>query len=164
MKIFIVIIAVSLGLTACGTGDSSKVPEKDSTVIADTANYTTIQWIDSVKDIGFVEKGKLAEINFTFRNTGDKPLFIISAQPGCGCTVADYPKNAISPEGEGVITANYDSNKGSMGEFRKSISVTTNTKNGNHHYIFFRGEVVNKGDSLLLKEKPGNDADTVSDQ
>jgi hypothetical protein len=120
--------------------------------MADTANYTTIQWVDSIKDVGFVEKGKIADINFTFKNTGDKPLYVISTRPGCGCTVADYPKNAISPNGKGVITANYDSNKGGLGEFRKSIFVTTNTRNGPGHYIFLQGEVVKKGDSAIRKK------------
>ncbi|HEX8358252.1 MAG TPA: DUF1573 domain-containing protein [Segetibacter sp.] len=156
MKTLVVIttffIATIAAITACSTNDSTKVTGKDSTIIADTANYTTIQWIDSVKQIGLLEKGTVAEIKFAFKNTGEKPLFIISAQPGCGCTVADYPKNAISPDGEGIITANYDTKKVSIGEFRKSVTVTTNTKNGSSHYIFFHGQVVNKGDSLLKKQ------------
>lgn len=148
MKVYLSVLLTIIGFAACtGEDATSKTP----TVLTDTANYTTIQWIDSVKDVGIVTKGRIAEIQFKFVNTGEKPLFIISAKPGCGCTVADYPKEAIVPGSEGVITANYDSNKGSMGDFRKSISITTNTKGTANHFIFFYGKVMTVEDSVKQK-------------
>src|SRR5437870_9123303 len=115
MKIYLFIIAAFISLTACQNQD---VKKKNILAVAkDTTNYTTIKWIDSLKNIGTVEAGKKAEIKFRFKNTGAKPLFIISAEPGCGCTVADYPKEAIAPGGEGLITAAYDVHTGTEGEF-----------------------------------------------
>lgn len=119
---------------------------------ADTANYTSIKWIDSVKNIGVVAAGKKAMIKFRFVNTGDKPLFIIFVQPGCGCTVADYPKEAIEPGKEGIIKADYDVHKDATGDFRKNITVTTNTKGLKNHIIFFYGSVKNNSDSTKIKK------------
>lgn len=142
------IITLLIIFSACHSGE---VIKKDmSGVVRDSLNFTTIKWIDSVKSVGSVEAGTKTEIRFRFRNTGDKPLFIISAQPGCGCTVADYPKEAILPGVEGIITAAYDLKKGTEGEFRKSIRVTTNTKGTTSHSIFLYGVVKKSGDEIAL--------------
>lgn len=145
MKIYSFIIVVFVSLVAC---ENSEVKKNDlAGLVKDSTRFTSIKWIDSLKDIGVVEPGKKTEITFKFKNTGTKPLFIISAQPGCGCTVADYPKEAIAPNGEGIITAAYNVNAGSKGEFRKNIQVTTNTNGSTSHYIFFYGSIKSAADS-----------------
>lgn len=136
MKIFIIIFCVTVGLSSCKSND-----ENIAKAANDTANYTSIQWIDSLKNIGVVNAGTKTEIKFRFKNTGTKPLFIIAARPGCGCTVADYPKEAIAPNAIGEITADYAAQKGTQGEFRKNISVITNTKGSTSQNIFFFGQI-----------------------
>ncbi len=149
MKIYFFIIVVFFSFTACQNQDNQ---QKDVSALAkDTLNFTTIQWIDSLKDIGAVEAGKKTEITFRFRNTGKKPLFIISAEPGCGCTVADYPKKPIAPGDEGCITAAYNVTNGTIGEFRKNIHVTTNTTGTQSHYIYFYGSIKNETASIAAK-------------
>src|SRR4051812_19203295 len=138
MKTFVLILCSLIGVVSCQNQE-----QQMNKVASDTTNYTTIKWIDSVKNIGLVEAGAKTEIKFRFKNTGSKPLFIIAARPGCGCTIADYPKEAIAPGAEGVITANYNVNKGSQGEFRKNISVSANTKGTTNHNIFFYGKIKN---------------------
>jgi hypothetical protein len=155
MKIYLFIIAVFVSLAACQNND---VKKNDLTgLVKDSTKFTNIKWIDSLKDIGVVEAGKKTEIKFRFKNTGTKPLFIISAQPGCGCTVADYPKEAIAPNGEGTITAAYNVNAGTTGEFRKNIHVTTNTNGSTSHYVFFYGSIKNPADSAT-NNKPDSSA------
>jgi hypothetical protein len=150
MKFYFIIVAAIASLTSCQNHD---VKKNDLTALAkDTTNYTSIQWIDSLKDIGAVEAGKKTEIKFRFKNTGNKPLFIISAVPGCGCTVADYPKEAIAPGGEGLITAGYNVNAGTEGEFRKNIHITTNTKGATEHYIYFYGAIKDPADSTSRRK------------
>lgn len=150
MKNLISIVAFFTCFAACKNQDTKT---RDLLALSkDTANFTTIKWIDSLKDIGAVATGKKAEIKFRFKNTGNKPLFIISAEPGCGCTLADYPKEAIAPGSEGLITANYDVHSGNTGEFRKNIHVTTNTKASTSHYIFFYGVIKNEGDTVAAKK------------
>lgn len=93
----------------------------------DTANFTTIEWIDSAKHLGTIKQGELMKLEYRFKNTGSKPLVITSVRPACGCTVADYPKQPLSPGQEGVIKAEFDS-KGKEGFQSKSITVDANTK------------------------------------
>jgi hypothetical protein len=76
--------------------------------------------------MGTITAGDKLTVAFRFKNTGDKPLVIESVQPSCGCTVANYPKEAIAPGGTGEITGAFDS-KGKEGLQRKSMTVLANT-------------------------------------
>lgn len=150
MRLYLFIIITFVSLAGCKNQDAKK---KDlSPLTRDTTRFTTIKWIDSVENIGTIEAGKKTEIKFHFKNTGGKPLYIISAEPGCGCTVTDYPKEAIAPGAEGLITAEYDVHKGTSGEFRKNIHVTTNTKGSTGHYIFFYGAIKSEGDTTVARK------------
>ena len=106
----------------------------------DTSNLTTVQWIDSVKNLGRINEGQKLEVSFRFKNTGTKPLVIESVRPGCGCTVADYPKEPIAPGGEGEITGSFDS-QGRENLQRKEIAVTANTKGSAYHTLVFEVDV-----------------------
>ncbi|PWU04150.1 MAG: DUF1573 domain-containing protein [Bacteroidetes bacterium] len=121
-----------LGPTLGGFADNSNT---------DSANWTTIQWIDSVVDKGTITEGDKLEILFHFKNTGNKPLVIKEARPSCGCTVAEKPEEPIAPGKEGVIKAAFDS-QNKMGPNHKSIFVRTNTSTGNYNLVFT--VVVNK--------------------
>lgn len=147
MKTFVLILCSAIGLTCCQSQEA-----KITSVANDTANYTSIHWIDSLKNIGYVNAGTKTEIEFRFKNTGTKPLFIIAARPGCGCTIADYPEEAIAPNAEGVIKAEYGADKAFQGEFRKNISVTANTKDTSRHNIFFYGQIKKEADSATAKK------------
>ncbi|MFM2376361.1 MAG: hypothetical protein RLZZ165_1458 [Bacteroidota bacterium] len=63
--------------------------------------------------------------DFIFRNTGQSPLTIISAQASCGCTAIRPPAGSIAPGDSAAITATFDS-RGRLGTQSKSIVVTTN--------------------------------------
>jgi len=110
------------------------------------ADLTTIQWIDSVKDFGTVIHGEKVKVVFNFLNSGDKPLYITSAKPSCGCTLADYTKSAVLPGQRGEVTAEFDSNHGTPGQqVRKTIMVTCNAKNKSNTVLVFTGNVKAKG-------------------
>ncbi|TKK66718.1 DUF1573 domain-containing protein [Ilyomonas limi] len=142
MKSFLLIIigGALLASTACNNGNANSATAAGSNAQQDTANFTTAVWTDSLQNFGTVEKGKQVKIVFHVKNTGDKPLFITSANPSCGCTVADYTKSAI-PSGEtGEVTANFDSNHGAAGKIHKSIAVVSNT-NPARTTLVFEGQV-----------------------
>ncbi len=143
MKFFVVTLTILVAMAACQSNTANMNGAKKE---KDTVNFTTIKWIDSLKNIDTVLPGKTSEIKFRFLNDGDKPLYVLDAKPGCGCTIADYPKNAILPGKQGVITAEYNVHKDGQGDFRKNIKVTTNTKGKTDTYIFFYGTI--KGDSV----------------
>lgn len=115
---------------------------KDQVHQLDSANYTEIQWTDSVQNFGKVDRGQKVELIFHFKNTGNKPLFIAEVRPSCGCTVADYTKGAVAPGQIGKVTGEFDSDHGFPGNVRKTISVTSNTKNSPHSVLVFTGEVI----------------------
>ena len=110
----------------------------------DTANYSKIHWIDSVKDFGNIKEGERILIKFRFENSGDKPLFLSEVYPACGCTVAEYPKNAIMPGDGGELTAAFDSHN-IYGFVHKTIRVTSNSSNGIHHVLKFSGQIDTAG-------------------
>jgi len=115
---------------------------KDQAHQLDTANYTTIKWIDSVKDFGNVIHGDTVKIVFNFLNTGSRPLYLAEVRPGCGCTLADYTKGAVLPGQQGQVIAQYDSNHGAPNQqVHKSVTVTCNAKNSSRTILIFNGFV-----------------------
>lgn len=154
MKRILIILIFGISIAACkqtdkkATGDITPATKQagDSTrALEDSANFTTIQWLDSTyQDIGKVEEGQVVDVAFRFKNTGDKPLIITSVAGGCGCTtIPDKPKEPFTPGQDGVIKAKFDS-KNLPGERLKEIYVGANTKKSTSHLLIFRVEVVKK--------------------
>lgn len=106
----------------------------------DSANFTTVQWLDSLKDFGTVKEGEKVDLTFRFRNTGDKPLLVQSAVAGCGCTVPEYTREPVMPGKEGFIKAVFNSS-GQPPMVHKSVSVEMNTKGTQVHTVSFMGEI-----------------------
>src|SRR5690606_11511356 len=130
-----------IGFVGCqGTNGSNMEAPADAQT--DTANFSTIHWIDSLKDFGSAKMGDKVKLVYTFENTGDKPLFITQVRPTCGCTVADYTKTAVLPGKKGNVTAEFDTNQGAVGSVRKSIVVSSNSVNNTHFVLGFTGTVV----------------------
>ncbi len=122
--------------------DSIRYAEKQK-AINDTANYTTLTWLDSTYlDMGKVKEGQVVEVTYRFKNTGTRPLVILDVTASCGCTVPEKPEQPFAPGEEGVIKAKFDS-KGRPGENRKHISVDANTNPSRSHSLDFRVEVTN---------------------
>ena len=48
-------------------------------------------------NFGTVKEGDIVNHTFDFVNTGNVPLLITNAKSTCGCTVPDWPKEAIAP-------------------------------------------------------------------
>jgi hypothetical protein len=88
---------------------------------------TTIQWLDSAKNLGKVKEGEKIEISYRFKNTGSELLIINNIVVSCGCTVAEKPQEPIAPGAEGSIKATFDT-KGRLGTNHKTMAVYTNTK------------------------------------
>lgn len=114
-----------------------------SGAVNDPSKFTSIQWIDSVKDFGKIQEGQKLEVSFRFRNTGDKPLVIAHVQPSCGCTVAEESNEAVAPGAEGQIKATFNS-EGKVGTNHKTLTVTANTKGTQNHSLQFVVQVEKK--------------------
>jgi len=136
MKKILVYLAVVVGMVSFAqTGP--KIEFKEETI-----NY------------GEVEKGKDDGVRvFEFTNTGDAPLLITNAKSSCGCTVPEWPKEAIAPGGKGQIKVQYNMNPGPIS---KTITIETNAVNKTNGMIPLRikGTVIVKEEiSPLVKKK-----------
>ena len=127
-------------LTSCGQANNTAAIQA---AMKDSAQYTTIQWLDSTKNFGKIPEGQKLEVSFRFKNTGATPLVIARVQPSCGCTVAEQPQEPIAPGGEGKITAVFNS-QGHAGINQKTLHVTANTKGSQGYSLRFVVEVDKK--------------------
>ena len=82
---------------------------------------------------------------FKFTNTGDAPLVIKNAKSSCGCTVPKKPEGPIAPGESGEIVVRYDT-KNRVGQFRKTITLTTNIENQPMVALKIKGNVLPKTD------------------
>ena len=142
IKSFLILIASLALLAACKNNYGNSSTSDKVAVGHDSANFTSVQWLDTAKDLGTVTEGQKLEVSFRFKNTGDKPLVIERVQPSCGCTVADPPKEPIAPGKQGEIKGVFDSN-GKAGPNHKTLYVYANTKPSQEHVLVFN-VVVNK--------------------
>ena len=154
MKKAFIIITAGIGLIAC-TGNDKKAAdqrdkfikdsiaaEKNDKTLKDSVDFTTIQWLDSTyHDMGKVKEGKVVEVSFRFKNTGDKPLIITNVSASCGCTIPEKPEEPFAPGQEGIIKAKFDSKGRPVGEARKEVYVTGNIKPENSQVLTFRVEI-----------------------
>lgn len=85
-------------------------------------------------DFGTIDPTQKQTHDFTFTNSGTGDLIIKDAKGSCGCTVPDYPKEAIAPGGTGTIKVSFDP-KGKHGKMRKTVTLMTNTKEGNEQLV-----------------------------
>lgn len=138
-------IVFAAGLFACQSADQKSLTQEEKIKAAkDSANFTTIEWLDStVKDLGKIKEGQIAEVTYRFKNSGDKNLVIANVSASCGCTVPEKPEKPFAPGEEGVIKAKFDSRGRGLGVARKDVYVTANTKPESSIRLSFNVEITN---------------------
>ena len=137
MKKSMLLIGMCMLISIC-YAQENKVSTQESR--QPVAQAETIVFDETELDFGVVSRsGGLVEGEFTFTNKGNKPLVITKVSPGCGCTVADYPKEAIAPGKKGVIKASFNPN-GTKAGFNKPITVLSNG-NPSRIVLHIKGEV-----------------------
>ncbi len=129
MKWMLSAITVSLVLFSCqpSAQQETEQPVGSAIGITEAKKKTTIQWLDSTKNLGKISEGEKVEVAYRFVNTGNEPLVIENVVPTCGCTVAEKPEAPVAPGKEGVVKAVFDSH-GRAGTQHKSITVYANTE------------------------------------
>jgi len=86
----------------------------------------TMDFTSMDHDFGTINEGDVVEHTYKFKNTGEAPLIIQSAQGSCGCTVPEWSKEPIPVGGTGFVKAKFDSN-GKANAQNKTVTVTANT-------------------------------------
>lgn len=149
MKRFALLFAIVSALFACNDSENTVAEgtklstEEKVKAGSDSANFTSIQWLDSTSiKLGKVKKGEVVEVAFHFRNVGDKPLVITNVSAGCGCTVPEKPEKPYAPGEEGVIKAKFDSKNQQAGvPHTKYVTVEANTNPTTMHQLSFTVEI-----------------------
>jgi len=141
----LVLSAICAAAISCGSQDKTAVGVNDNNTnkdsianaaMADTANYSSIEWIDSTdQNLGTIKEGQVVDLSWRFKNVGTKPLIITHVSAGCGCTVPDPPKEPIAPGKEGKIEAKFNTS-GQTGNPMKSVIVRANTKQQEYQLNF----------------------------
>lgn len=102
-------------------------------------NGPEIEVDKEVHDYGVIEFGGNGVCEFTITNTGNEPLIITKAVGSCGCTVPDWPKDAIAPGKSAVMSVKYDTKRPGM--INKSVTITSNASNNATKVVRIKGEV-----------------------
>lgn len=77
-------------------------------------------------NFGTIKQGESVTYIFKFKNDGKEPLIINTAVGSCGCTVPEYPKEPIRPNGNGEIKVTFNST-GKSGPQDKTVTITYDT-------------------------------------
>lgn len=132
--VFGFLVAGSLVFTGCNdaaskieNGDSKETGAESMSNNVDAATGTpSFKFTEEKHDFGDIQEGTVAKHTFVFENTGDAPLIIYNAQGSCGCTVPDWPREAIAPGAKGEIKVSFNS-AGRPGVNNKQVTLTANT-------------------------------------
>lgn len=103
--------------------------EKVTAENAATGKLPVIKFDKTEHDFGNIKEGDVPETVFKITNEGEADLIIINAQGSCGCTVPEWPKEPIKPGASADMKVTFNS-KGKPGSQQKSVTLTTNTKEG----------------------------------
>jgi len=131
MKNLLLVTAIIIGLASCHSSDQQPgqlSDEQRRNALKDSANYTTIEWLDSTtREMGTAKEGTELEITYHFRNSGNHNLILSNVSAQCGCTTPNWPKKPIPPGEKDVIKAVFNSSN-KVGPNHKEIYVLANTQ------------------------------------
>ena len=127
------ILLLSLAFVSCKDNATSKIDssnletakERDAKISLGSA---IIEFDTKDYDFGTVKEGDEVEGTFKIANKGKIDLIITDAKASCGCTVPEWPKEAIKPGDSAEIKFSFNS-KGRTGKQSKTITLQTNTAN-----------------------------------
>lgn len=120
---------------------------------ASAKKYPVIKFSKTTIDLGlFSQDEPVQTCVFKFTNVGKEKLVINYVHTACGCTVAEYPKDYISPGASGEIKVTYDGTGKIPGKFKKYIQIFTNCKDDLTR-VFIQGEM-SELPKELMKRKP----------
>lgn len=103
---------------------------------------SAIVFDSKVHEFGIVNHdGGPVRCEFSFTNTGDAPLVIVSANASCGCTQPKYSRDPVAPGKSGKIRVTFLPQT-TVGNFSKTIKVRTNDPKNKKVVLRITGRVV----------------------
>ena len=76
-------------------------------------------------DFGEMNQDESVSTEFRLKNIGDGPLLIRSAKGSCGCTVPEWPREAVAAGRDAIIKVTFNSGK-KEGKQNKTVTLVTN--------------------------------------
>tara|TARA_R110001583_G_scaffold4351_2_gene25230 strand:- start:63689 stop:64147 length:459 start_codon:yes stop_codon:yes gene_type:complete len=132
-KITIICIAIlSVVAISCKENASSKIKatnvetakERDAIISLGAA---IIEFDKTEFNFGTINEGDIVEGVFKITNPGKVDLLITNAKASCGCTVPEWPKEAIKPGESANVKVSFNS-RGKTGVQNKTVTLQTNTE------------------------------------
>ena len=126
-KIFLTTLIGIAALTSCTNNNVQNGKERkvDFAELIDVP--TTMSFDEMIFDFGRVVDGEVVTKIFTFENTGDEDLILLSVKGSCGCTIPEeWPTEPISPGDSGEIKVKFNS-ANRVGNIRKTVRIEANT-------------------------------------
>lgn len=116
--------------------------EYASNKVISPEDFTSIEWEKPHKDLGKVKQGPAIDIEFSFRNTGDKPFVFDSVILTCGCTKFSIPKEPVKPGKKGIMVVKFTTNDQPLAMMERHVYVKANTYGSQYHTLSFKLELV----------------------
>ncbi len=104
-----------------------EVPKPGSGEESQLRPKTKMKFKKMEHNFGRMKEGEKREFDFEFTNTGKEDLYIEDCKGSCGCTVPEWPKEAIKPGESAAIKVKFDSTKKEKDQ-EKSVTITANTE------------------------------------
>jgi len=92
---------------------------------ADEVQMPKIEFEQDFSDFGEINQNESVNMEFKLKNIGDAPLLIRSAKGSCGCTVPEWPSEAVPVGSEALIRVTFNSGK-REGKQNKTVTLVTN--------------------------------------
>jgi hypothetical protein len=131
MKKYLFLFCLPLTLVFCDIRRKDKIADdatqaKEKQLQMAMKDTTSVQVADSLYNFGAIKEGDVVEHNFTFKNTGNKPL-VFPQDPiaSCGCTVPKRPEKPVLPGDTAFIKVIFNS-KGKSNHVVKTVTVFSN--------------------------------------
>ncbi len=141
-KVCLILIASFVLVTSCKKNEVETIKMPDIAILKKNRNqettprvvpvdgkYPVMTFDKTEHDFGIIEKESKVAYTFDFKNTGEADLIITKAVGSCGCTIPEYPKEAIKPGESGRMKVSFNAS-GKHGQQQKTVTITTNTSQG----------------------------------
>ena len=102
-----------------------EVDSEPATISVLDESLPGIKFDTTTVNFGTINEGDVFETDFKFTNTGDADLVITSARGSCGCTVPEWPREAIAPGKTSQIHVKFNS-RGKKNNQTKTVTLQTN--------------------------------------
>lgn len=109
--------------------DPTHTDESSVKVAPVDGKYPEMTFDKTEHDFGMINSGDKVDYSFNFKNTGKADLIITNAVGSCGCTIPEYPKEAIKPGESAKMKVSFNS-AGKHGQQQKTVTISTNTEKG----------------------------------